>query len=95
MEEDYIRYAKILKVLADSKRLKIVAMLADKELCACDILEEFQITQPTLSHDMKLLCDIGIVNVRKEGKWSYYSANQEMLSSFNADIGKILIGQRR
>ncbi|MDD3339641.1 MAG: metalloregulator ArsR/SmtB family transcription factor [Lachnospiraceae bacterium] len=95
MEEDYIRYAKILKVLADSKRLKIVAMLADKELCACDILEEFKITQPTLSHDMKLLCDIGIVNARKEGKWSYYSANREMLLSFNADIGKILTGQSR
>ena len=43
------------------------------ELCACKLLETLNITQPTLSHHMKILCDNGIVNVRKEGKWSHYS----------------------
>jgi len=90
MEERYIQYSKILKVLADSKRLKIVAMLSEQELCACDILEEFQITQPTLSHDMKLLCDIGIVNSRKQGKWNYYSVNKKLLKEFYVALGDIL-----
>ena len=66
MELDYTEYAKIFKVFADPKRLKIIDMLSNGELCACKILEEFQITQPTLSHDMKLLTDID--HVYKEVK---------------------------
>ena len=61
MELDYVECAKIFKVFADPKRLKIIDMLSNGELCACKILEEFQITQPTLSHDMKLLTDIDLV----------------------------------
>lgn len=76
---DYEKYARILKVLSDPKRLKIVDMLSEGELCACKIQEEFNITQPTLSHDMKLLSDAGIVASRKEGKWMHYSVNIEQL----------------
>ena len=75
MELDYTEYAKIFKVFADPKRLKIIDMLSNGELCACKILEEFQITQPTLSHDMKLLTDIDLVIPRKDGKWTHYSLN--------------------
>ena len=66
MEIDYIQYSKIFKVFSDPKRLKIIDMLSNGELCACKIQEEFHITQPTLSHDMKQLCDAGVVNSRKE-----------------------------
>ncbi len=52
-------------------------MLSCGELCACEILEKFSITQPTLSHHMKILCDCGLVNGRKEGKWMHYSLNGE------------------
>jgi len=65
----------LFKALADQSRLEIVDMLSCGELCACMILEKFNITQPTLSHHMKILCDCGIVNKRKEGKWMYYSIN--------------------
>ncbi|MDQ5983882.1 MAG: Arsenical resistance operon repressor [Eubacteriales bacterium SKADARSKE-1] len=82
MEEKYIRYSKILKVLADPKRLRIVDMLSCGELCACRILEEFNITQPTLSHDMQILANAGIVNTRRDGKWAYYSLNNENLDEF-------------
>ena len=75
MEIDYIQYSKIFKVFSDPKRLKIIDMLSNGELCACKIQEEFHITQPTLSHDMKQLCDAGVVNSRKEGKWMHYSLN--------------------
>ena len=55
MQIDYEKYARIFKVMSDPKRLKIIDMLSEGELCACKILEEFHITQPTLSHDMKLM----------------------------------------
>ena len=55
-------------------------------MCACRLLEQFSITQPTLSHHMKVLCDCGLVNVRKEGKWSHYSLNCETLTAFRQFI---------
>ena len=67
----------MFKALADTNRLMIMDMLTCGELCACKILEKFNITQPTLSHHMKILCDCGLVNGRKEGKWMYYSINEE------------------
>ena len=69
----YQKSAGWFKALSDPTRLEIVDMLSYGELCACKVLERFQITQPTLSHHMKILCDCGLVNGRKEGKWTYYS----------------------
>ena len=54
----------ICKALGDSNRLRIVRALLEGEMCACRLLEQFSITQPTLSHHMKVLCDCGLVNVR-------------------------------
>ena len=54
-------------------------MLTSGEKCACKLLEEMNITQPTLSHHMKTLLDSGIVNGRKEGKWMHYSISEEGL----------------
>ena len=71
--QDYSEVAKIFKAFDDEKRLHILSMLQDGEKCACVLLEHMQISQPTLSHHMKILCDSGIVNARKEGKWIYYS----------------------
>ena len=75
MAKTYEKYAELFKALGDNNRLLILDMLCKGELCACKILEKFKITQPTLSHHMKILCDCGIVNKRKEGKWMYYSVN--------------------
>lgn len=77
-----IDVALICKALGDSNRLQIVQMLSDGEKCGCKLLEKFEITQPTLSHHMKILCECGLVNARKEGKWSYYSLNCETLGAF-------------
>ena len=70
--------ALVCKALGDANRLKIVKILSDGEKCACKLLEAFEITQPTLSHHMKILSECGLVNVRKEGKWSYYSLSCEV-----------------
>jgi len=79
---DKINISLICKAIGDSNRLQIVEMLSGGEKCACKLLERFDITQPTLSHHMKILCDCGLVNVRKEGKWSHYSLNSEALNYF-------------
>jgi ArsR family transcriptional regulator len=87
MEQVYIDTAKMLKAMSDPKRLRIVDMLSCGEMCACVILESFHITQPTLSHDMKLLVESGIVKDRREGKNIYYSLNRESLSKMHETLG--------
>lgn len=89
LEKIYTDTAKILKAISDPKRLRIVDMLSCGELCACRILEAFHITQPTLSHDMKLLVDAGIVNDRREGKNIYYSLNVQTIQRLQDVLGGI------
>ena len=67
--------ALICKALGDANRLEIVKLL-----------ERFEITQPTLSHHMKILVECGLVNARKEGKWQHYSLNCETLTQFKEFI---------
>ena len=81
--------ALICKALGDSNRLEIVQMLSDGEKCGCRLLEKFEITQPTLSHHMKILVECGLVNDRKEGKWHHYSLNCETLLDFKDFIGSL------
>ena len=75
MQNNYEDNAKIIKALSDPSRLKIIDILSCGERCACDLLEYFDFTQPTLSHHMKVLMDCGLVESRKEGLWNHYSLN--------------------
>ena len=79
MESDYLGNTKVFKALGDLKRAMIVDMLSCGELCACMILKKFEMSQSTLSHHMKLLCECGLVRARNEGKWTYYSLNEEII----------------
>lgn len=88
-----IDVALICKALSDSNRLQIVQMLSAGEKCGCKLLEAFEITQPTLSHHMKILCDCGLVNDRKEGRWHYYSLNCGTLGGFKAFIEELSCGK--
>lgn len=74
--------AQICKALGDENRIKIIQMLTNGELCACKLLETLNITQPTLSHHMKILSDCELVSTRKDGKWSYYSINCKRFKDF-------------
>ncbi len=67
----------IFKALCDENRVQIFRLLQGGERCACHLLEEMELTQPTLSHHMKILCDSGLVLGRKQGKWMYYSISPE------------------
>lgn len=77
MDDVYSEYAPIFKALSDETRLKIVDMLSCGEMCACDILTEFNISQPTLSYHMKILSDSGLVFAKRDGAWMKYTINQE------------------
>lgn len=77
MISQYNETIRVFKAFCDENRLSILSLLRTGEKCACDLLEDLRITQPTLSHHMKILCDAGIVQGRKEGKWVYYSIDQE------------------
>lgn len=79
MKYPYREYVSVFKALADETRLKIIQMFSSGELCACNILEEFNITQPTLSYHMKILTECGLVKGVKEGSWMKYTINNERL----------------
>lgn len=92
MNIDVKKTANIFKAFCDENRIKILQLLKGGEKCACMLLEEMNITQPTLSHHMKILCDSGIVTGRKQGKWMHYSISesgielaQEYLTSLKND----------
>lgn len=78
---DSKKMAAIFKAFADENRIQILELLRDGERCACRLLEEMKITQPTLSHHMKILCAAGIVVGRKEGKWMHYSISEDGLEN--------------
>ncbi|MBR0598559.1 ArsR/SmtB family transcription factor [Sinanaerobacter chloroacetimidivorans] len=93
-ENLYKDYSLMFKALSDETRLRIVEMLCSKEMCACKILESFNITQPTLSYHMKILTECGLVDSKREGALMNYSIIKEkinILMEFLSDIkGKCL-----
>lgn len=73
MANKYQEQARIFKAFCDENRLRILEILQGGEKCACKLLEDLNVQQSTLSHHMKILCDAGIVQGRKDGKWTHYS----------------------
>ena len=81
-----IDIALICKSLGDATRLQIMQILADGEKSACELLEKYVIPPPTLSYHMKTLTECGLVEVRKDGKWSHYSISCETLQAFKTFV---------
>ncbi|MDL2205609.1 metalloregulator ArsR/SmtB family transcription factor [Eubacteriales bacterium OttesenSCG-928-N13] len=69
--------ARIFKAFCDERRLAILELLQDGEMCACELLEKIPIGQSTLSHHMRILCDSGVVDSRRDGKWTHYVISEE------------------
>ncbi len=86
---DIDNYVLISKALGDRNRLEIILLLTKGEQCACELLKRFSITQPTLSHHMRILAEASLIEVRKDGKWSYYSINCPVLQDFRAFVDQI------
>ena len=82
--------ARAFKALGDENRLRIARIVAERgDVCACRLLDELDMTQPTLSHHMKLLRDCGVVKARKEGRWMHYSLNRGVIESLAAVLGEL------
>lgn len=73
MKKSNKELAVIFKALGDERRVQLLKLLKSGEQCACKLQESMGLSQPTLSHHMKILCESGFVEARKEGKWMYYS----------------------
>jgi ArsR family transcriptional regulator len=70
-------YWRVFRVFSDATRIRVLELLSAGEQCACILLDDIKISQPTLSHHMKILCESGLVKCRRVGKWNYYSINAE------------------
>jgi len=69
------RLAQLFKALSDPSRVKLISLIAtskDGEACACDLTEPVGLSQPTVSHHMRILVDAGLVTREQRGKWAYY-----------------------
>ena len=86
---NYTKIAKMLKVLAEPKRLKIINLLSNGKMCASEILKAFRVSQPTLSHDMKALVDGKFVIARREGQKMFYSLNPDTIFDIQTALSEI------
>lgn len=72
----------VFKALADPTRFEIFRFVAAQRepICACDVVDRFQVSQPTISHHMKVLRDAGLISVSRRGVWAYYAVDQRGLA---------------
>ncbi len=82
--------APLMKALADPVRLRLMSLVAshaDGEACMCDLTDAFDLSQPTISHHMKVLHEAGLVDRDKRGVWVYYRVRPEALAAIGMLIG--------
>ena len=88
------RMAPLLKALADPVRLRLLSLVAshaDGEACQCDLNDAFDLSQPTISHHLKVLHEAGLLDRTKRGVWVYYAVRRGAL----ADLADLLGGTTR
>ncbi|KAB2397760.1 ArsR/SmtB family transcription factor [Bacillus cereus] len=69
------RVSQVLKLLGDKTRLTIIAILQKRECCVCELLEVFDMSQPSISQHLRKIKDVGLVKEERRGQWIYYSLN--------------------
>jgi ArsR family transcriptional regulator len=82
--EQAVKVAALLKALGDPVRLRLMSLVLshqDAEACVCDLLPAFDLSQPTISHHLKVLHETGLLNREKRGVWVYYQARPEALQA--------------
>lgn len=78
------RLARVFKALGDPTRVRLLSLIAaadQGEACICDLTEPVGLSQPTVSHHMKLLTDAGLISREQRGKWAYYRIVDETLTA--------------
>jgi ArsR family transcriptional regulator len=89
------RLVAMFKALGDATRLEIFRLIAAQEapLCACDVVERFDVSQPTISHHMKVLREAGLITVSRRGVWAYYAANPRGVDLLRNAVDALQISQ--
>ncbi|WP_432160756.1 ArsR/SmtB family transcription factor [Streptomyces sp. NRRL F-5630] len=80
-EGQAVELAKVFKALGDPVRLRLLSMIASRaggEVCVCDLTPAFDLSQPTISHHLKLLREAGLIDCERRGTWVYYWLLPEM-----------------
>ena len=86
------RIAPLLKALADPVRLRLLSLVAsraDGEACVCDLNVAFDLSQPTISHHLKVLHEAGLLERSKRGVWVFYRVRTEAMASLGALLGSV------
>ncbi len=86
------RLAPVFKALGDPVRLRLVSLIASHdggEACVCDLNDAFDLSQPTISHHLKVLHDAGLLDRSKRGVWVHYRVRSEMLSDLAGLLGTV------
>ena len=83
---DTERMLAIFKALADATRLDVFRLIAAQEapICACDIVDRFDVSQPTIAHHLKVLRNAGLITVSRRGVWAYYAVDPSGLDILQA-----------
>jgi len=90
MREDLSETAKLLKAISDKNRLKIIDLLSCGKMCVCKITENLNLSQPNISHHLKVLKEAGLIKSTKRGKWVDYELKLEKLERLQLDLGEII-----
>lgn len=88
------RIAPLLKAIADPVRLRLLSLVAshaDGEACVCDLNDAFELSQPTISHHLKLLHGAGLLEREKRGVWVYYRVRPTALRDLAALLGGVTV----
>jgi len=89
MPRELKKIVKIAKALADENRFKIFTTISEKGEIACkEITSMFNLTQPTISHHLKVLMESGLIDFRKEGQWSYFFVNKKVLDEYLSSLAE-------
>jgi ArsR family transcriptional regulator len=82
----------LFRALADPTRLEVFRLIASQAvpICVCEVVERFSVSQPTISHHLKILRDAGLVTVSRRGVWAYYAADPNGLRELQESLASLV-----
>ncbi|RAK06637.1 ArsR family transcriptional regulator [Halanaerobium saccharolyticum] len=87
---DNKKIVKLLKAIADENRLQIINLLSCESLCSCHFVNILEISQPNVSHHLKILKEARLIKASKRGRWIDYSLNEENIALIKNELNNIL-----
>ncbi len=89
-DESARQLARVFKALSDPTRVRLISLIAsadDAQACICNLTEPVGLSQPTVSHHMKVLVEAGLVTREQRGKWAYYGLVGDAFEALRSAVG--------